>query len=109
MDCRVQLIAGDMYAEIRRALLDDAALHVSLDEARGRGLVIEKSVGIDEEVLLVLVQSRSNHTTDSLRPAVQVEQPEDCGELAPKQFLALGIAHALHSTYVVYRDDAIRV
>lgn len=109
VDGRVQLKAGDVDAEIRRALLDDVALHVGLDEARGRDLVVQQPVRIDEEVLLVLIEPGGYYAADALGPAVEVQQPEDRGELAAQQLLALRVAHALDSAYVVYRDNAIRV
>lgn len=109
VDGRVQLVAGDLHAKVGRALLDDAALHVGLHETRGRHLVVQKTIGIDEEVLLVLVETGSDQATDALRPAVQVEQPEDSGELAAQQLLALCVAHTLDASNIVYWYHAIRI
>lgn len=105
--CRVQLKAGHVNAEVGCSLLDEGALHVDLDEAGGGDLVEEQTVRIDEEVLLILVQSGGDLAAHALAPAVQVHEPEDSGELASQQLLALGVAHALDTANVVDWHHAI--
>jgi hypothetical protein len=107
VDRRVQLIIGDVDTEIRRALLHDAALHVDLQEARGRHLVVKQTVGINQKVLLVLIEARGHHAPDPLGPTVQIQESKDGGEFAAQELLVFRVAHTVQAAYVVYRHDAI--
>lgn len=101
--CRMQLEACHVHAEVRRALLDNRALHIDLDQTGGGDLVIEQSIRIHQEVLLILIEPGGDVAADTLRPSVQIEQSEDRRQLASQQLLALGVSHALHAANVVDR------
>ena len=56
---------GDVHAEIGRPGLHYAALHVDLDEAGGRNLVVQHSKGVDEKVFGILTDANLKNKTGS--------------------------------------------
>lgn len=70
---RVQLETRDVYAEVGRSLFDNRTLHVHLYQTRGGDLMIKQSIRIHQKVLLVLIETGSDLSADTLSPSVQVE------------------------------------
>ena len=106
VDGGVQDEAGDVDAEVGGARLHDGALHVDLDQAGGRDLVVEHAEGVDEEMLRVLADAEGDVVVHVLRPAVHVHQAVGGRQLAPQLLLGLGVAHALQAADVVDGDHA---
>jgi hypothetical protein len=70
--CAVDHEAGRVDAEIG-AIVNDIAIAIDLDQARGRNLVKQQAVRIDQELILVTRQARGDVGMDQVRPAVMCE------------------------------------
>src|SRR5262249_20415602 len=73
--------------------VDDLAVHVDLDQARRRDLLVQQSVRVDEELVLGTRNPQRNMVVHEVRPAMLGDQPVGGGQLDAG--LPLLLAHAL--------------
>jgi hypothetical protein len=74
-------------------VVEDVAVDVDLYQARGGDLLVEKAVGIDQELVLGSRHPQRDVVVDQVGPAVMRDQAVGGGEIDPR--LPLVGAHAL--------------
>ena len=62
-------------------LVEDVAVDVDLDQARGGDLLVEEAVRVDQELVLGARHAQRDVVVDQVRPAVMGDQPVGGGEL----------------------------
>jgi hypothetical protein len=74
-------------------LLEDVAVDVDLDQARGGDLLAEVAIGVDQELVVLARHPHRDVVVDQVGPAVMGDQPVGGGQFDPR--LPLLVAHAL--------------
>ena len=78
---------------IEIGILEHIAVDIDLDQGRRRDLLVEESVGIDQELILGSRHSQGNMVIDQMGPAKMRRQAVSGGELDPR--LPFLVAHLI--------------
>src|SRR4029453_10788273 len=89
--------AGAVHLVGRR--VEDVAVDVDLDEARGGDLLVEVAIGVDQELVFLARHPHRDVVVDQVGPAVVGDQPIGGGKLDPRLpfLVARALADRRHS------------
>ena len=74
-------VAGRVDRIVVFGLQHGIAVEIDLDQARGRDLLVQHAVGIDEDVVLGLGHARGDVVVDEVGHAVERHQPVAGGQI----------------------------